>query len=236
MSCSKEFQIEITAPTDYLWWKMEEPNGNRTDAIQSKILAPGLFGTGSMNSAAGKILLGADAQVSLGDVAFLDTTAGSIPYVTGQGWTLLGWFNWAGINESTTLFGVIGSVGNYWAQAQGPLVNDFLLKSTDPAGNISVPIPPNGWNFFILEYVPGTGKLQWEINRNGTIGQLAANEPANGTAMDIFLDLYGTTIVTPATVNWIWDEIGYFPINLTNAQKDYIYNGGAGRTSPISLP
>lgn len=236
MNCSKPFRISITGSSNYLWWKMEEPNGNRTDSVQGKVLVATLNGTGSVNSAAGKILLGADAQVSQGDLAFLDmANSTGLPYVTGSGWTLVGWFNWAGLNESTTLFGVFSNTGAYWAQAQDP-INGFFIKSSDPAGNAVTPTPPNGWNFFILEYVPSTGKLRWEINRNGTFTELAVNQPANASPIDVFLDLYGTTIVTPATVDWIWDEIGFFPINLTDAQKDYLWNLNNGRTSPIVLP
>lgn len=238
MNCTKEYQVAITAPaTDYLWWKMEEANGNRIDSINGKILVPGLTGAATLNSAAGKILLGANAVVSLGEVAFLDMpNATGLPYVTGNGWTLVGWFNWTGLNETTTLFGVFSNTGAYWAQAQGFPIGNFFIKSSDPAGNTATPIPPNGWNFFILEFVPSTGKLRWEINRNGTVTELAVNQPANGSPIDVFLDFYGTTMTVPATESWIWDEIGFFPINLTVAQKDYLYNAGAGRTSPIVLP
>lgn len=231
MTCEKNLSITINGPSDFQYWECEEAAGNRVDAVQSAPLVPFTAGAGSVNRVAGKINFGVQLLCPGADQAFIDQTVGTgLTYTTGQGITLAGWFNYTALTDGTISFGfLLGARGLLFLGSTG--LGGCFLEDTSPFGITAIPTPSTGaWHFFVLEYVPGTG-LRWEIDRNGAISTRAAAEFANGSNIILGFDL--DDLIGTA---WTFDELGFFPQVLTNAQKDYLFNSGAGRTMPIVLP
>lgn len=235
MICEKPLQIVVTE-NDFEFWPMEEAAGNRIDAVMSAPLVPSATGTGSVNQVAGKIAFAAELDSPTGGTANLDQTLGTgFPYVTGDGITVAGWFNGDLIpTDGSAGFGFFGSSFTMAFSASTDLGGCVLIGG-DPFGFTPIPSPSMGaWHFFILELVPGLGQFQWEIDRNGVVSTQASNQWPNGEGITLALNLVAS-LVQPGMA-WAFDQTFFAPYLLTTAQKDYLWNGGAGRTMPIVLP
>lgn len=228
MQCSKNLSLTVVS-TDYQYFPMEEVAGNRVDVIQGSALVPAVFGAASIARVAGKINFAAALICPGADQATLEEVAGTgLTYVPADGITLSGWFNYDVLTDGTIVLGFDGPSRNLLFLGSTSIGGCFL-EQTNPVSFDPIPTPSAGaWHFFVLEYSGGT--LRWEIDRNGIISSKACLDLGAGNVHLVFQldDVSGS--------QWAFDEISFWPQILTNAQKDYLWNGGAGRTVPIVLP
>lgn len=230
MICAKD--LSITIGGDFQYFPMEEAGaGDRVDVIQGAHLVPQNFG-GAVAQVAGKVAFG--AELSGGTVFLNETISAGLTYDITKGITLAGWFNYSGLVSGD-------GIGIGWRE--NGAVDDmaflgyfdlggFLLTVPFPNSTAAIPTPLAGvWHFFILDYDPNTGLLSIEFDRNGVVSTLVSGSYADGVKLDIIISLDGAGAVTVAV-----DEILFIGQILTVAQRDYLWNGGAGRTVPITLP
>lgn len=248
--CTKSMSIVVAG--NYLFWKMEEASGNRVDSIQSVALVPfTTVGGNTVTGPSGKILNGVlltKVNGSVGThVGLLTALTPKLAYTTGASFTIAGW-----ARRTVSALGqpephlelnlyddAIGS--NLIATASLNEVlgtAQFFILSNDPFGfdnvNVATGHAVGTFFFFALVFNGATGAISGQIDGGGLqtgAGGVSMNNCAAGTFQ------VQSSGPAPAVSNACqFDEIGFWPLALTQAQVTYLYNAGAGRTSPITLP
>lgn len=231
MTCSKPFSITVSSPIDMLYWRMGEFSGDRIDDVHG--IAISEHGSG-ISRTAGKIAFGvllASFDFSATAGLYSDTGAGIL--YTGSGMTMCGWFKFDSLPAGTQFtvgwedFGFNST--SFYSDTAGATMaiisNGVLQAITVPAAGV--------FNFFVMWFDPA-GTLNLEFNRSGTVFTMpGASAPS---LVDATIARFTSGAGELVAMNLVVDEIALIPQLLTVAQKNYIYNGGAGRTYPLNLP
>lgn len=230
-SCEKAFSLTVNSSTDMEFWDMEELAGNRLDSVHGAPMVPAVVG-GSVNRVAGKVNFAVQLLLAGTSAARLHQTGGTgFPFAIATGMTMCGWVNittvadggmgfgfHTGPTTPETSLGVFEDSGT-WYLFQAP--GDLTPIATPAFGS---------WQFFILELLTN-GTMQLEFNRSTVFESVPVTPPADGTNITLVMEI-GDAVQG----DWAFDEIGLFPFVLSTAQKNYIWNSGNGRGSPIVLP
>jgi hypothetical protein len=223
--------IAIAAKTFYpfLYWTMDDPSGDRIDSSQGIHLVPETDDGGVISSVAGKIsnateLYGPDHM----SWTELDTFPTGLRYA-GNGVTLTGWLRANEPHEGTTfaltLFGGSFTLGGIAVDLDGYY---DLFSST---GETPISFSPDVWHFFVLEFNASSAQLSVQCD-GGDVHSLAAAPPTE-SIVRLYSYCAGSS---SAEFTCAFDEFGLFPFVLTSAQKAFLYNDGAGRPFPFTLP
>ncbi len=220
----------------------------------------------STQAGTGKIGHGLElCNVAQGSADF-DTSAQALLGTQGRGFSVFGWFNMvasgnAGGAFSTGLFvtfysangsgsGTVGKanleIGNIGGGAQPPVqfqINDNVTNSDDNGHGLSP--TPGTFYFFHLFFDPSYqgGSLGLSINAGTPVflTQFDPNFSLGGGAFNGFVlnaSAYGELELKGSNpTDVIWDEIGFCPVRALRAtEASYLYNSGAGRRPPYTLP
>jgi hypothetical protein len=138
---------------------------------------------------------------------------------------------------------------HFWFGSSERCANIWFLNTPDtelamssgmaPDNQTTVTIPSNsGWHFFLLDFEPnpnesGIGTWRLQFDNTGEVYSVVGSAPVN--VFDIGFEgfLQGDD---QGSITTTFDELSMFPMQLTPAQKDFLYNSGAGRTWPFTLP
>lgn len=236
ITCTKTWTISI-GTTASAYWTLDEPDPS-VDRLDSS-------GGGSTLFAGGVTNAGVPALIANG-VYFEGTapgrgyaTFGATPldYAAGNGLSLWGWFNLASAGPSDA---ISGPSVDYNGFAQFSILigvgsNSDPQPVTIKTGSDQVFIAGvslGAWHFFHLFYDPISQKLGYSLD-NGAETLLPTVVVPGSTTGTVTL---GQHFNAPGG-SVVFDEIGIVVTQkLTAAQVAYLYNAGAGRTWPISLP
>ena len=231
--------IAIAAKTFYpfLYWTMDNvdpTSGDRIDSSQGVHLVPGTINGGVISSVAGKISNAAELyapdNLLSSSGSTLSTALSSIPY-TGNGVTLTGWLRaseptvgatyrlYLTVAE-TTLPGPLGLFGAF---------DGYNALYVQGSAETPISYSADVWHFFVLEFNEAAGEISIQFD-GGSATSLASTPPL--TNFHFVVECTGTS----STFTLALDEVGLFPFVLTSAQKEFLYNYGAGRSYPFTLP
>lgn len=247
--CRKTFVQQVTANAPvFRYWTLDETGTNsRIDSVNGDSLVafinrvsfdeqPGLFG----NALHLDTLSPTDTHGGCGIMSSLTTWINtSYPLVDtpDNGFSVAGWFKTITprtpysflvldiITDTDDLFSVQLSVGSS--------SSFFYIDANSDYDSIPTVLPSGAWTFFHIFFDKSLGKAGFSINNGAESTHGSGLVCGTGTR-------YGLTMVSSGTfplTEILWDEIiAVFNGKLTSAQVAYLYNGGAGRTWPISLP
>lgn len=230
-TCSRNYSIAVSPPVvpiTYQYWRFSEAAGNRIDSIQGAVMIPQAFDGATITRIAGKVAWGLQLSCPINSSAQIEELPGQgLTYTGTDGLTLCGWINYDVLTDGSIGIAMISQVASSMFLSGSSPAGFFMFGT----GVVAAPTPPAGvWNFFILE-IDNAGGFSFEINRDGNVTTLAGQSFPDGDdiTVAIFLsDISGST--------WQFSELGFFQTILTATQKDYLYNGGVGRTLPLSMP
>jgi hypothetical protein len=214
------------------WWKLDEIGGltNRVDSVQSISAAP--FNTpsdsvGLINRAIFFNNAGLNQKIQTGSDTKLKNS--------GTGFTLTGWINMAAKDPSQewdlqySSFGVM-SFSLTW------LTNVLTLTLRDGSGTIKSTIiyPANftigAWYYYRSFYDPVNAVIGLQVNDSaiGTKTTVPANFVVPSFTSGTFF--LGCANGTFSVKN---DETGIFPVPISDAQSDFLWNNRVGKTYPF---
>ena len=249
VTCSKNFTLTIGSGR-YLYWTLDEVSGVRVDKVLGITLAdvaannhsgyayiagaPGLFSNAVTVSNLGFLGGLFQAWIGMGVGEFSAALAHD-----GIGFSVFGWCK---INALDIRFASINynSVGHGSMELSFSSTSEFFRVYDDATSGqnelIGVPgtnLPVGAWFSFHMFYDGTAGKFGIQIN-NGAASFAAFTPvitPATAGALQFYI------LGNAACTTYQADEVLVRLDNrLTQAQCDYLYNGGAGRTWPITLP
>ena len=251
ISCQQEITINVVGGVDAYWTFEELGTVNRVDKVHAIALVPTLVldgGSGFLTNAAGIQGQGAlyflggagtGSQVPQMETAIFPGTA-FLALQAGKGFSFAGWFfvfgdaNQAQGNSWDLNF--IDSLFNQLGDIQISLsANQVQLRITDSLGNtdsIFTALPLNAWMFFHMWFDPADSKVHLSLNNaaslNGTVALTFTPVGAGDTGQIFNFNSQYHCIQD----EWAIKVSGIF----TPAQQAYLYNGGLGRTWPLTLP
>jgi hypothetical protein len=178
------------------------------------------------------------AYAGIDDFYSPDPLTGADTTANTKGATWCGWWKHHGDFDNQTYFTmnfVLGS-SELWLYDDGTGL--YLWTYYD---SVPVQLPSSDdWHFFLAEVDP-TGTWRLQFDDTGTVYTVNDDIPSdpefnfwpNKALFTTFMqsDDFPGSLLTVGL-----DELGVFPKTLTQAQKDYLYNSGDGRTFPLTLP
>lgn len=227
--------MTVTAPvTVSAYWTLNEGNGffqtladsTGNNRYLQAILnyngsTPALFSNGALCTAGGPNL-----QMN-----------SFIPYAE-TGWSVWGWvkiLSTGPVSDDTAMVFVYGSGAYEAVLAIGSSTDPGNVHLTEHvlANELYLNITVGDWHFFHLFYDHAMQKIGVSFD-NGAANYLPSTTSDSGqTGLDVNI---GFDVNEPL-LQVLYDEVGIIASQvLTPAQLTYLYNSGAGRTWPISLP
>jgi hypothetical protein len=228
-------QFKAGFPIGY--WAYEGPDiDHEIDSVSDQVLEPIVPFSGSIAKATGKI----GSAVRFEDGDFLVQVSGQMSY-SGDGFSIAGWAFFDG-TDPEELSGIIALSWDPDSGAgahiifsgpdhiHGDIYSEFDLISASIT--MGAGIPYNQWFFVCLTYDPADEKARLWVNGTTATssGSMAVSPNYSSTAWAYA----GGGVLNEAFFRT--DEVAIFPFPLTSAQVSYLYNGGAGRTWPLTLP
>lgn len=251
--CTKDYAITVTAPAArYYYWTLDESGyGNRVDSVAGLTLTPAPHiggGYVSLTSAAGKFSNAVRFENIVPIPGDLQQAVGPSvgPYLSqlahdGNGFSLCFWIK---INVLGDRVGYV----LYFSQIQrGDISLMFSMYGmwvrcldNDGINSEDVPIVLSTgiWYFVHLFHDATLSKMGFSVNNGAET--YASFTPTISSAVSGMVSLYqlgtwGGTGIGPN--DYLVDEtIVRLDSKFTAAQLAYLYNGGAGRTWPLTLP
>lgn len=233
--CSKQWTITISAPSNITaYWTLNESTGstNRLDStggnstlIPTGVTAPGV-----------PALISNGVQftgVFGGNSYSTQALAPAISYVAGNSLSFWGWFK---INSLGNIAGngTLVAYDSFQCSiflAAGSLTDPQPMAISSTLGTVYVPVSLGAWHFFHLFYDHSILQFGYSLDNGPEVLLPGTIDPVSSGG-DFELR---QGFVLNGDV--IFDEVGLLTTSkLTPAQVTYLYNGGAGRTWPISLP
>lgn len=219
------------------WWKMNECSTTvRRDSIGTADLTASVV-SGTIDCIAGKV---GNASVGTGANVNLQSTSTELKYFN-NGMTVFGWFKMDAFGSSSNLFvdydftfggsvDLIRLRGQYPASPSTDVT--FTLSenvSADPITSFVVPNAVGQWLFFIITHNGANGSLTLEIkNGSNTYVSTSPTSWIPGVHTNATIFFYGSSAPR------YFDECGIIYRILTRAEKDFLWNGGAGRSWPFA--
>lgn len=249
--CTKDYAITVTAPAArYYYWTLDESGyGNRVDSVA------GLTLTAAPHIGGGYVSLTSDAGKFSNAVRFqnIHPVPGDLQQAVGpsvgpylnqlahdaNGFSLCFWIKISLLGDG------VGYV-DYLSQLQrGEIALMFSkfgmwvrCKDNNEVNNEDVPIvlSTGTWYFIHLFHDTTLNKMGFSVNNGAET--YASFTPTITAAVSGMVALYQSGFFSVLGPNdYLVDEtIVRLDSKFTAAQLAYLYNGGAGRTWPISLP
>ena len=213
-----------------IWWSMDESSGVRSDSKGDYDIRP--FGGSIIDSSAGK--LSGAANLEIGEQLVRES---EIPNHSTD-WTWCGWVRLPiSGNQSVRIFKLrdssFGSIEFIFYGNAAISANRQVLIKTDSAGGVEEISAQNSfisegsvptWVFWTVSYDASEKNLKIYIN-----GALEASEP-------FINSIEGSTwnyVAVGPTFDGVFlaDEYARFPNVLNSSEVNWLYNGGAGRSS-----
>lgn len=227
-TCLQDYVLTITAPASVqMYWKLDQAVAAlNTDSVTGQVLFINNFGA---------VVTGVPAVISNG----LQITGGFCNVFEsnvaaeyqGNGWTFAFWIRWSSVGT--------GNEGVQWVFGSAPLQaftwiigNGEYHFPYDPGeltGNTPI-LAADVFHFVVFRYDPGTGNLSYSFD-----GAAFVDLPGNAGVMPVQATGSGSYILG-GNEEVIIDELGAYGFPFTETQKDYLFNGGLGRSFPFSFP
>lgn len=241
-TCLKTFSLEVTSAVvlPLEWWKLDEANNDpRVGSVNGIVLNP--FG---LSSAPG--VIGNATQITgLGNPTFDSGSANffvSNPalYYDGNGLTMLMWMKLTAgmaINGNQVSFPTLGGLVLKFTFNTVNLVVTVNNAASSIIGTITVPYVPSGsFEFIEVYYDPNASIVGLKINDGALVDTTSAVTGGVFPSISGGIAQIAATCINPGVQTGQFCEWAIYPFVLSNAQTAYIYNGGAGRTWPVTLP
>lgn len=234
IKCDQTYQVTIGSVPVTAYWTLDEVPGttNRNDSVGFTPLVP----TGVTEPGVpGLISNGVEMSGAFGGGDYNGSSA-HITYTTGDSFSAWGWVRVNAIGPADATGGPRFEVFfNFFvrgiALAAGSSFDPTPFKIQTNSDTAFVVLTLGAWHFFHLFYDATSQKLGYSFDNGAeTLLPTVIVFPTLAPIIELQQHYVGAPGVT------IFDEIGLL-INskLTAAQVAYLYNGGAGRTWPISL-
>lgn len=253
MSCSKQFQIAVTADLPVAWWTFKGAVAlPSNDSVAAQPFTDDLSSPGHYAIVAGKINEGLQLTPNVpfsGELTQRPSSTG-----VGQfkdGFTLTAWMrpNNYGGNDffGVQIYGYNGifNIPPYPARvytlyfSYENSATQFHVSGTDAGGftlfDITIPVVlvPGSWYFVAYGYDKATQKMFVSINNAAKTFSVATDPLANALTTGR-VAVYGQNFSGVQSVDW--DEINVWPKTLAPADLANLWNGGAGRTYEDLFP
>ncbi len=220
--------VRLTGPYDprtlltglRAWWKLEEASGQRNDSHGNALH---LTDNGGVGSAAGRVGNGALIDWTPNS-EYLSRSTESALEATGGAWTIHTWVKLADASQEQWI--VIKGTISGGASEEYRLINwggsgmRFLYGTYDVFGSA---LSNDTLALVIAWYDPGTDKVYVQVN-NGTPAEATGGTLPSATAGAFWIS--GFKGPDPGVV----DELGMWARVLTATDREWLWNGGAGRT------
>lgn len=249
VACSKDYTVSVNPPGVYRYWTMEEAGEvNRVDKYAGDILLPWInhldFGSspGLFNNALHVYYLNpVGALGAAGLLSSLSPNRNTWPQAGGNdnGFSVAGWVYVNAITAKYTYVVLnVGTPADLLFVVQMGLGTSsffFYLDALGSSGNIPLAAPTLGtWIFFHLFFDKTTGKAGLSFNNGAEVQYGAAL--VCGPTTRYYLSIQTSFSLPTTASDALWDEV-VVSINgkLRPSQLAYLYNGGVGRTWPLTL-
>lgn len=173
--------------------------------------------------------------------------AGNQSYATPNGVTWCGWFKCSNWSQSNIhIMFTLGSAELALTQPDYILGDkdyvNLYMNASGSATTIQMPTDDT-WHFFLLEYIPnllpqpdynditGTWRLQFDNS-----GEVHTVSDSNGMANPLDTRFYVDLSNRSGQQTIALDELGVFPMILTQQQKSFLFDSGDGITWPFAFP
>lgn len=247
--CTKNLSITIqplSYPRAYIAF---EGSGlaDQSDSITGTLLTS-IPGTGGTAGVAGKVNLAVDLNIATGFHLQSPSVANG-----GNGFSFSTWFKWdanPGYAWGACPYWFFNTTVNDNIQAnlyEDKLEGDIYVGGAwfnlhfNPAAAVGWGWPAYlsrlAWHMFTLTYNQSDKLLRYDID-NGWATGVSDVGLLNFTSVPTTTPDLGAYFEFATGSNQVmtWDEMSLWPVCLTSAQISYLYNSGAGRTWPITLP
>lgn len=198
---------------------VEDSSSNNFDLAFIRDFGPAL---GSLPVVAGKINNG----VAIPNTASRGLSSGANAFATpSQGFTVAGWLKVILVDPADrgALWNAIFATGPIILSIDDP-GDSLIFSAAAPAFSISTPYPADGQWHFVRSWYDGTSmNLQLD---NGTITQVVV-AMSDSQLTDFRLGFANVFVTADARS---YDELGFWPRALSDAESDALWNGGAGIT------
>jgi len=242
-TCTKELELVVEGGLR-VWYPLEA-TGAQVDVLSGIVASESNPGSSTFSAPAGKVLNGALITKAAFDVnvGFDTGIIGALAYDAADGFTLCGWAR----RVTGSANQILSCSLALYADAGGVTLNGLLDLSDGvnicQVGTSGTPFSICNTNvahvvglgtffFFVASYRPSDGKALFQID-NGPVQTSACSVIIPSSPFGRFRLIYGG--INPAGEGQ-FDEVALFYPMLTQPQIDYIWNGGLGRTPPITLP
>lgn len=254
VACQKRYTLTVQTPiTVSAYWAFEETTVQYVDKVAGYTLQPAGFAwTGTLDTVTGKILKGARLQEQNGPVNMQQLSLPAIPpgfprtaleFLTSsiQGWSVFYWINYSETigNQPSIIIqnynsGIHLNGFNFSVDTIDDTQLEVALFVFDGLGGTPSAIgfggTLNAWNFVVGSWDKATQKISIWINAVLVAQFIGAAAPIN----DCWFHNIGMSFGSSAADFSIIDEMGVSSgPGLTQAQVNYLYNAGAGRTWPL---
>ena len=241
LTCYKSYSIDVTLVAQ-AWWTMENASPvSQPDSVQSLFLTRASGIVGNFTKVAGIVDEGVQIQPSVAAADVLSIVDEPALKFDGVGMALTFWLNFTDVAPTPNNSSVLVS---YTFDQNGVYHVLTVSRSSGSAYSWRVffdgaPLMARaaaaGWHFFVLMFNNSIGTVYFDIDQSGLgsqfVGVVAAGPNTTG---DITLNV--TSLLLGNELSVIFDEVALFPRILTTPQLNYLYNAGAGRTWPVTLP
>lgn len=242
MICSRDLSITIEPATRW-WWPLEAV-GAQVDVLSG--VTASQVGASTFTAPAGKVSNGALITKTAFDFypfGFRTAIIPELAYDAADGFTFCGWARRVSGNTNDdflcalTLYADAGGVTANGNVSMTDAVNIFETSASGTPFSICVTnvahvVGLGTFFFFAVSYRPSDGRIVFQVN-NGPVQTSACSVVIPSSPFGQFRFFYGPIAAAGSAQ---YDEVALFYPILTQAQIDYIFNSGAGRTPPITLP
>lgn len=241
--CQKTFIQQVRGLTTVTaYWTLDQAtlNAFQLDSVGTAHLQPrsGVAGPGIAAKFSNGVQMN-DAVNSGGNGGY-DVSDPEFDYTAGQSFSFWGWFK---ILSAGIVPGFYGPYLTFYCFAFQQLMIE--LANTNFSGNLHIYDPRgpnddyltvslNDWHFFHLFVDGSISRVGYSIDNGAEVLMTNLTSWQTSAGNGFILDC---SALGGNPVSAIWDEIGVVMANkLTSSQVTYLYNSGAGRTWPITLP
>lgn len=230
VSCRKVFQLVVSGLDALFYWTLDN---TLADSVSSALLVTILpnFGVGIINS-------GFNFIASPNTLITLDYNDPSLTYVAGEDLSCTFWIKWsAGFDPNDQMaigFGKSAGGDEIDLTIRWNPTTLFLDVDNDVVSDLdSMPFVPvlGDWYFFAATYDYDTGLAKLYMN---SVVVLETTIPVQffSSPTDNRLRCWQIGSIPGTTLDYIFDEYGWYKRELTQADINTLYNGGAGARPP----
>lgn len=228
MNCLKDYTIEVTSPlTAVLYWTLNGPINSNHDEVTGDLIV--YNNVSSFLSEVPAIQADGLDITGVGGFCTIQNQGPTLAY-DGNGFSLAFWMRWGSAgtgNEGIFYQWDTSGLPGFFSWLVGTGEYHFTHSGGDTTGNTPL-MSSDAFHFVVFTYDPVTGQLRMSVDGAAT-SLISTPGVVPPLADPNAYFLAGNEEVR-------YDEVAVFPFPLNAAQIAYLYNGGTGRTWPLSLP